>query len=145
MQECRKVAGPYIVPAAEASCRGLGVNGAVGHACCRLLLAVSLLALSCGVLAQHVSSGGDRAPRLDLQPVPASSVHYRDSAQGVRASNEVRFKFKSTTQDMPAPPPSIPGQASWMRPAPVMGAGKIGPDGRPPVDCQRTPMDRQCR
>jgi hypothetical protein len=106
---------------------------------------VSLLALSFSVLAQHAASGGDRASRLDLQPAPASSVHYRDRAQGARAGHSVRFKFKSTTQDTQAPPPGIPGQPSWMRPAPVMGAGKVGPDGRPPVDCQRTPMDRQCR
>lgn len=107
---------------------------------------VPLLLLAGAVLAQSASppATGSSHP-LTLQPAPASSVHYRDNHDVTHAHAEGVFKFKPSRSETTEASQGIPGQPAWMRPAAVMGAGKMDANGRPPVDCQRTPMDRQCR
>jgi hypothetical protein len=113
----------------------------------RRFVVLPLLLLACGVFAQDAAPVASGSPHgLALQSASASSVHYRDGRDMPRARADGVFKFKdSRAEKAAAPPQGIPGQPAWLRPAPVMGAGKMDANGRPPVDCQRTPMDRQCR
>lgn len=116
----------------------------------RPLVFVSLLSLAGAVLAQDASPPAGGSPRqLVLQPAPASSAPYHAGRTVSRAPADGVFKFRhdrsETETETAAAPPGIPGQPAWMRPAPVMGAGRMDANGRPPVDCARTPMDRQCR
>jgi hypothetical protein len=114
----------------------------------RCLIILLLLSLAGAAWAQDAATGTQPRPLvLQMQPASAHSVHYRDSAGVPHDRADGTFKFKPTRPEMEAEtqPPGIPGQAPWMQHAPVMGAGRMDADGRPPVDCQRTPMDRQCR
>jgi hypothetical protein len=112
----------------------------------RCLVILPLLSLAGAAWAQDAATG-TQPRQLVLQPASARSVHYRDSAGVPHDRADGTFKFKPTRPEMEAEtqPPGIPGQAPWMQHAPVMGVGRMDADGRPPVDCQRTPMDRQCR
>lgn len=105
-----------------------------------------LLLLACSALAQNAATvAGVHSHKLTLQPVAASVVHYRASRDLPRTGVRGAFKFKHDRAETAVAPQGIPGQPAWMRPAAVMGAGRMDANGRPPVDCQRTPMDRQCR
>jgi len=113
----------------------------------RRFVVLPLLLLACGAFAQDAAPAANGSPHeLALRPAPASSVHYRDGRDVPRARTDGVFKFKdSRPEEVATAPQGIPGQPAWMRTAPVMGAGRMDANGRPPVDCQRTPMDRQCR
>jgi len=103
----------------------------------RLLVAVPLL-LSVTAMAQSAPpSPANSGHPLALQPAPASSVAYRDSASASVGHDANRFKFKQDESQTTPPPP--------VHTNPMQGpATVVGPDGRPSVDCQRTPMDSQC-
>ncbi|WP_139350837.1 hypothetical protein [Rhodanobacter sp. C01] len=77
------------------------------------------------------------------QPVAASSAGYRDQAPTAVAASGDHFKFKDRRQDqdgpLSQPPPSAMDRTA------VMGGDRPWLDGRPPVDCVRTPMDPTCR
>lgn len=110
----------------------------------RCLVILPLLWLAGVALAQDAAVGAPPL-KLALQPAPAATVQYRGSASVPNGRAEGRFKFKDAQPSEAMPQPrGIPGQPAWMEPAPVMGTGKMDANGRPPVDCQRTPMDRQC-
>jgi len=112
----------------------------------RRFVVLPLLLLACGAFAQDAAPAAKSLPHeLVLQPVSSSSVHYRDNSDVPRAHAKSVFKFKQSEAETQTPPASIPGQPTWMRAAPLRGRGMMSADGRPPIDCQRTPMDRQCR
>jgi hypothetical protein len=112
---------------------------------CRFVI-LPLLLLAAGAFAQSAAPDARvQSHTLVLQPVSSSSVHYRDNRDVTHAHAKSVFKFKQPEAETQTPPQSIPGQPTWMRAAPLRGRGKMGADGRPPIDCQRTPMDRQCR
>ena len=77
------------------------------------------------------------------QPAAASSASYHDRAPTMTAAAGEHFKFRDHRQDrdgpLSQPPPSAMDKTA------VMGSDRPWLDGRPPVDCARTPMDPTCR
>ena len=77
------------------------------------------------------------------QPAAASSASYPDRTPTVTAAAGNRFKFRDRRQDQDGPLSQPPPSA--MDKTAVMGGDRPWLDGRPPVDCARTPMDPTCR
>lgn len=78
-----------------------------------------------------------------VQPAHSGSAGYRStppsSTDGTAATGH--FKFQPRQPVAPAEPPPD----GSMNMAPIFGAGQIGADGRPPVNCPENPRDPACR
>ncbi|WP_449427644.1 hypothetical protein [Rhodanobacter umsongensis] len=107
-----------------------------------LFLATSLM-VATAVAQTSAPVPSSQSDSWASQPVAAGSAGYRDRTPTVAAAGGDHFKFKDRRQDqdgpLSQPPPSAMDRAA------VMGGDRPWLDGRPPVDCVRTPMDPTCR
>lgn len=73
------------------------------------------------------------------QPAPGT-VTYRHGSPWVAEAAASPFRFRDPDENGPlhVPPPSAMDRAA------VMGAERAWTNGRPPLDCARTPMDAAC-
>lgn len=74
---------------------------------------------------------------LNPDASPAGDYHVGWRWRDTRASSPFRFDT-----DRRGPRGTLP--PSPMDQAAVMGSGRAWSDGRPPLDCARTPMDARC-
>lgn len=113
---------------------------------CRRIVLVSLLVACTAAAAQKAPEPVSPRPTSDSwqgAPAAAGSSAYR-AATGVRqdaGEATTHFRFKEHRHWEPS---SNPAQVHSGK-APISGSSLIGADGRPPVDCIRTPMDSACR
>lgn len=110
---------------------------------CRLLLSVSLILYAGAALSQSapVTTLPPGSDSWSHAPAAASSAYQAGGEDGYTASNgqASHFKFKQRREARPDRNAALEQSGK----APVMG--QMGRDGRPPVDCPRTPMDPACR
>jgi hypothetical protein len=90
--------------------------------------------------AQAVPAASAAGVHWTLQQPAPDTVDYRRRAPLVTEAVESPFRFRDPNEGGPlnVPPPSAMDRAA------VMGAERAWSDGRPPLDCARTPMDAAC-
>ena len=104
---------------------------------------VTLLMAATAVAQTSAPASSGRNESWTWQPASASSASYSDRAPTVASAGGGHFKFSDSRQDRNGPSSQPPPSA--MDKAAVMGGDRPWLDGRPPVDCARTPMDPTCR
>lgn len=104
----------------------------------RSLLMASTWLLATAAMAQ--TSPPTQSDSWTMPPAPASSASYRGHSPTEPAPTASHFKFKDRNQGGPLnqPPPGANDKAA------VMGTDRAWQNGRPPVDCAQTPMDKAC-
>ncbi len=101
--------------------------------------------LSFGILCLVATLAQAAPPVLKLSgawivaPTAISPAEYHEGWRFAAGPAEGPFRFSSGRRRVPGMTPPSP-----MDQAAVMGTGRAWSDGRPPLDCARTPMDAYC-
>jgi hypothetical protein len=113
-----------------------------GRALCAHAAKLTLLAACLPVVASARPSPPQTAASDSwARPAAAGPARYAGAPRPGAAGGAERFKFKDGRPALP--PPSAPDPFGK---APVSGGvPRIGPDGRPALDCMQSPMDPRCR
>lgn len=105
-----------------------------------LFSALLVSAVAAVAAAQAIPSTPSPGYNWTLKQASTDTIDYRRGTSIIANPSDSPFRFRDPNEGSPlnVPPPSAMDRAA------VMGIERAWTDGRPPLDCARTPMDAAC-